>query len=321
MPIDAFASSTRSCAIIQETHGSKPHLHSARPFGRYCCKVARTQEALGKVAWLRGRSFGFEGDLGLLPRTATVIGREFGPLDTLPTTIHFLTEAGKEPAATARLLLPNLEVAREQETRHGLALEQLYQIVRGPGSGDLAAEISRLCVLRQFQGSKALLALFARILEECKAWGVSHLLGATNLESNSPEDATIAYRLACHQGLLSPLWRAEPRSRMAPVSSPPPSRYPLQQRLLALRGEFTGLKLPRTLMLLIKMVGARIIGEPVLDPYMGLFSIPIVVDLDAIPPATARLLARSWRRRGARRPSTSPGFPHRPVHPRSGDTQ
>lgn len=212
-----------------------------------------------------------------------VVFSESDDLDHLDTTIHFIAHIGDQYVGAARLLLPNQEVASANNLALGVSLEQQYRIVHGVGPSVLPAEVSRLCVLPELRRSRALLILFSEILRESRKRGVTHLLGAASLETSSAEDAAMAYTIARHQGLISLDWRMEPRALLAPTPSFPPSRYSLLQRLCALHGEFSELKLPPLLSLAVRKMGARIVGEPVYDPYMRVYALPIVAAVDSIP--------------------------------------
>jgi predicted GNAT family N-acyltransferase len=253
----------------------------------YKCRVAHKQKEFDQVARLRCQCF--KEEQGLLASVKFPVEREFGPIDTLESTIHFLVTANETPVGTARVLLPNQELARESNSRLGLVLEKQYRLVRGLGRRVKAAEISRLCLLKQSQGTKALLTLYAAILKASRRLGLTHWLGATNLETASLEEASKAYHIAQAKGLLCRGWRLEPREPTTLVESSHS------------HGELATLKLPPILGLLCKMVGAKIAGPPSFDAYMGRYSIPIVIDLDRIPPATRRLLALSRRRGKVRR--------------------
>jgi len=194
---------------------------------------------------------------------------------------------------TARLLLPSPEVAQAGGYRLGLALEREYEIVRGPEPGVLAAEVSRLCILRRHCGTRVFLEIFSTLYAESRSWGVTHWLGATNAETDSPEDAVLSYRVARHQGAASLQWQMEPRASAAMA---PPSQvrlYSTWQRWLARCGALGGLELPSTLALLVKRLRARVAGSPCYDFHFHRCSFPIVIALDDVPPAT---LASAERR-------------------------
>lgn len=247
--------------------------------------IASSQKELDDA--LRVRDQVFRQEMNLLRRDPFRIAREPNAFDTLETTIHVVAYSGPTPVGTVRLLLPNPEVARDNGTALGIDLERKLALSGVWRAGMLVAEATRLCVRREWRHSDAVLRMTCALYRESRAWGVTHWVGCTNVETDSAEDAAIAYQVARRRGLVSSTLRAAARAqvtRSAPMSAP---LYTPTERARAGRGEYDGLHLPDTLSFLVRKLGARFIGEPVFDAEFRMYAIPLVIDLDAIPVRTA----------------------------------
>ncbi|QSQ16849.1 N-acyl amino acid synthase FeeM domain-containing protein [Myxococcus landrumensis] len=244
-------------------------------------RVAATQRELDDVARIRWAVFG--GELGLLSAQSALSRREVTCVDTLDTTVHVLVYAGHEPVATMRVALPNAEVAANQGGKVGLEMEQRVDLSGLLQPGRVVAEPSRFCVLPKWRRSEAVTWLQAGMYVESLRRGVTHWIASTNLETDSPEDALLSWRVAAHRGWLSPNWRvAVPDPRRAPVQPRKPYYTP-EERAQAAQGLLDGLRLPRAPVLFARTMGARFISEPLYDTYFQWFTLPLVMALDEVP--------------------------------------
>ncbi len=247
------------------------------------CLVATTQKHLDDALRVRWTVFGSE--LGLIAHHPPAL-REVHCFDTLETTLHFIVYDDQRAVATARLLLPNPEVARTIGRPLGIDLEQKLDLSSLCVPGITPAETTRYCVLRRWRGSEALLLLNAAMYQESRRRGVSHWVAAANMETDSLEDAQLVCLVATHEGLVSARWRVEPRVRPEGPTEPVAPLYSPLQRQRAREGVLDNLRLPRTLGLFSRKLGARFVGDPLYDTQFRRYALPLVSALDDIPPST-----------------------------------
>ncbi|WNG18282.1 GNAT family N-acetyltransferase [Cystobacter fuscus] len=248
------------------------------------CRVATTQRELDDALRIRWAVFGAE--LGLLGSTLPPAPREVNCFDTLETTVHLIVYAGDAPVATSRLLLPNAEVARAMGGRLGIDLERKLDLSAMEGPGLVFAETTRLCILKSWRNSEAILWLQAGIYRESRRRGVTHWIASANMDTDWAEDARLAAQVACHQRLMSPHWRAR---ALAPQTPPAVAHTPIYtelERERARQGRLEGLRLPRVLSFLARRMGARFIADPLYDSGFRRFSLPLVAALDEVPART-----------------------------------
>ncbi|MCP3139292.1 N-acyl amino acid synthase FeeM domain-containing protein [Pyxidicoccus xibeiensis] len=247
------------------------------------CVIASNQRQLDDALRVRWAVFGAE--LGLLgaPPPAP---RDVSCFDTLETTLHFIVYADDKAVATSRLLLPNTEVARTAGLRLGIELEQKLDLGSVDEPGMRLAETTRYCVMSGWRGSEVLLRLQAEMYRASREHGVTHWIASANTETDSSIDALIAFQVAARMKCVSPRWKVTPHESSQPPETPEAPLYTPEERLRACQGHFDGLRLPRTLSLFAKKLGARFIGEPIYDARFHRYSTPLVAALDAIPSNT-----------------------------------
>jgi putative hemolysin len=251
------------------------------------CLVATTQRQLDDALRIRWAVFGEE--LHLLGGPTPLVPREVDCFDTLPTTVHLLVYAGSKPVATARLLLPNPEAAHLSGNRLGIALEQKLDLSGVNAHGLSLAESTRFCILKEWRNSEVLVRLQAGLYRESRRLGVSHWIASANTETDSAEDAALVFQIAAHQGWVSPRWRVRTLAAHAPPLVPRAPLYTPLERLHARLGQLSGLRLPRTLALFARKMGARFMGAPLYDAGFRRFSMPLIAGLDEIPASTLAL--------------------------------
>lgn len=242
--------------------------------------IADTQ---GKIADAqRVRYHVFVTEKGLVDRHAAMLGREMDGFDDLETTLHFIAYVDGFPAATARLICPNPDVAQRIGQPLGVDLAARYDLGPFVGGGVSVAEVSRMCVVPEHRGAAVLRALYLAMVCESLRVGLTHWVGAGNAETDALEDAEIAYRIVERDGLVSPRWRVV--SRPGASASGPSVRpfYTLAERARARSGDLQGLRLPRTLSTFGRLA-ARYMGRPIRERGYTVCSLPLVVDLaDAV---------------------------------------
>jgi hypothetical protein len=191
--------------------------------------------------------------------------------------------------ATARLLLPNTEVARSTHGHLGIDLEQKFDLsgVRAPSMR--LAESTRFCVVKDYRRSDVLVRLQSCLYQESRRRGVTHWIASANTETDSAEDAALLYQVADHKGLVHPRWRVRARERSQPPAVPRAPLYTPAERERARLGWFDSLRLPRTLGLFAHKMGARFLGEPLYDAHFRRYSMPLIAALDDVPASTLAL--------------------------------
>ena len=250
------------------------------------CRVATTQRHLDDALSVRYTVFGAE--LGLLGSSAPSAPREVNCFDTLATTSHVVVYADEVPVATARLLLPNQEVAHATGRRWGIALEEKVDLSSVDGTGLLFAESTRFCVLNPWRHSDALLWLMAGLYWESRERGVTHWIASANMETDAEEDARLVYQVAKYKGWLSQRWHVPSHSSPPPPETPLAPLYSEWERAGARRGQLEGLRMPGVLSFFARKMGARFISEPLYEPAFQRYSLPLVAALNEIPASTLR---------------------------------
>ena len=257
------------------------------------CRVATSQRQLDDALRIRAAVFGTE--LGLLGGTAATTLREVNGFDTLETTVHLVVYADDTPVATARLLLPNPEVARATGGHLGIELEQKLELSGVGGPGLVFAESTRFCILKPWRHSEALVWLQAGLFTESRRRGITHWIASANMETDSEEDAHLIFQVAAHQGLVSQRWRARAHAPPEPPATPSAPRFTPLERARARQGQFHGLRMPRVLSFFAYKMGARFIAEPLYDTGFHRFSLPLVAALDEVPARTLACFASLGR--------------------------
>lgn len=251
------------------------------------CLVATTQRQLDDALRVRWNVFGEE--LRLLGGALPPVPREVDCFDTLSTTVHLVVYAGSKPVATSRLLLPNAEVSLLTGRKLGIALEQKLDVSSVEGPGLSLAESTRFCILKEWRHSEVLVRLQAGLYQESRRLGVSHWIASANTETDCAEDAELVFQVAAAHGLVSPHWRVRTLACHASPELPEAPLYTPLQRARAHQGQFEGLRLPRTLALFSRKMGARFMGTPLYETGFRRFSMPLIAALDDIPATTLAL--------------------------------
>jgi hypothetical protein len=252
--------------------------------------VARNERQIADAERLRWIVYGEEERLlGASDRTDE---RESDGYDFSDATTHLLVYAGREPVGTVRLTLAR-PLSSVSSRPLGLPLESNCVLIGFDQPRMVVAEVTRFCVLRRFRGTRVTAALFGALRIESERRGVTHWVAVANMETDSSEDAAIAYQLIQARNLLSGGLRAQPRGRALPPGAGQRRLYTDEQRLNAARGELGALKLPHVLALFAGKMGARYLGPPYFDTRFNVFAAQLATDLAELgdKPAAARALS------------------------------
>ena len=239
--------------------------------------VARSAQAVADAKQVRWQVYREEE--GMLPADAAARELEVEPVHARGPVADLLVYSGTEPVGSLRL-----QVGQATSTGglggSGLELASKLALSGFNERGTVLGEVTRFCVLRAFRGTRAAALLFSGLRRESALRGVSHWLAAANMETDSSEDADIAYRLVQQKDLVSRDFAARAREASGPTPSPRRSLYTDDQRRAARSGCLTALTLPKTLALFATKMGARYLGPPIYDHYFNVFALPLAVRLE-----------------------------------------
>ncbi|MFO0757144.1 MAG: GNAT family N-acyltransferase [Byssovorax sp.] len=193
------------------------------------------------------------------------------------------------PMGAVRVLWARSAVGLAHGWRSGLPIEGVYDLGALAGS-TAVAEPGRLCVLAGARNSGVALHLIDAVFDACRERGVTMLLAPANTETDAIEDVAILAQILAAKGHVSTEHRLV---RKVPAGAPVEAERPLydaEQRARAAAGDLSGLVIPRTLKLYLRL-GARFIGDAIFDPKFGLFALPMIVPVAAqnllAPPAAS----------------------------------
>jgi hypothetical protein len=247
--------------------------------------VARDSKAVADAKQVRWQVYREEE--GMLPADAAGGELQVEALHAERRLTDLVVYSGVEPVGTLRLQL-GFAANTTAGGGLGLDLESKFVLSGFDEPGTLAGEVTRFCVVRAFRGTRAAALLFSGLRRESELRGVTHWLAAANMETDSREDADIAYRLVQQRQLVSRAFGARARAVSDPAPRAQRAAYTEAQRQAARTGCLTDLKLPRTLALFAGRMGARYIGAPAYDTYFNVFALPLAVRLADLGQATAR---------------------------------
>lgn len=196
--------------------------------------------------------------------------------------VQIVVYAESMPVATARLLLPNTDVARTYGWSLGLELGAKYDLGNLSRQGISLAEVTRFAVHQKYRGTAALLTLCRGLQEESRRRGVSHWTAGSTMSTDHDEDASIATAVARHKNLYSETWRVASRVARHDGAGRRKALYDERARAKAREGRWNELRLPPILQLYSMRLGARFMGEPTYDPRFRVYSLPLIVAVDDV---------------------------------------
>jgi GNAT superfamily N-acetyltransferase len=243
---------------------------------RITIKRARTIAELNLAAQIRCAVFADE--FNYLDPSHYPAGREVDGFDVLPTTVNFIGLVDREPAATLRLLFPNLDVAKRCNIQRGLNIERALALQR-IGPDVQLAEIAHSSVLKAYRRTGIMRHLYVAAYEETIGRGCTHWVAVGNTETDCEADAATVYRLLQARGYWLSEFGATHRTCSAPPSAPRYPLYSLGQRDQVQRGDRVGVALPRTLKLFATKLRARYFGGAFFDGDFRVFAMPLIIQM------------------------------------------
>lgn len=232
-----------------------------------CIEVVRAMTPEEKSRCYRVRYDVFTSETGYIRKTDPR-GEETDEFDALPTTFHFLALYNGTPAGTARLLLPNPEVAKRKGTVFGLPMEELFDISEYREKRLRIGEISRSCVKKRFKSTKTIFHLWRELIEFALERNITDLVTNVNPETDKLDDALVLYRYLKEKGLFTGDVSVTPKKGTTGKKSG--FRFPLIKGGAGV----ADITLPQTLKLFTK-VGILFTGKPVYSEKIDMCAMPM----------------------------------------------
>lgn len=169
---------------------------------------ARSKEHLDLAQALRARCLYDE--LRLARRSPALVARDISELDLLVTSHHILVLRGDEPAATARLALPNPELARAIGSPLGLELELSFAL--DAFRHHAVAEVAKVFVSGNHRHTLALATLFRGMIELSRELHLDTWLGGVDCATSDESVASGMYATLLAEGRVHPELVATPKA-------------------------------------------------------------------------------------------------------------
>ncbi|MDD5066700.1 MAG: GNAT family N-acetyltransferase [bacterium] len=213
--------------------------------------------------------------------------------DLFPTTTHFLALHDKKEIAAARLVGPYPEKKTSGKAGvFGLPMEEIFDLSDYKKKDMLPYEISRSCVLEEHRMSRVIMDIWRISIQYARQKRVCVFCSCAGTETDCSEDARVIYLLLKAMEKFHPVIFTPP-VREIKINLRP--RYVLYDRKLSSEildrkelsnedvrhYESLGIKLPSTLEYFIR-IGARFTGPPHLFPAFGMYTMPMILELDKI---------------------------------------
>jgi hypothetical protein len=268
------------------------------------CRVARTQADVDAAQRVRYRCIANE--LNIAVELDGRVGREISAVDNLETTHHLLLHCGQHLIGTARLALPNRDVAEASGTHLGFELEHEFEL------GELSmirhglAEVARLCILEPWRRTAAALRLYEGLYCLSRELGVTHWIGAVDCQTSRTEEARAMRVCLENENLAHYKYGVTLRqSRRSDGACPESCASVEPNRAANASGRSASRPLASTLATFTRRLGARCLGAPSRHPCFPRYVMPMLVTLDELPRATLSLFDLSL---------LAPTLPERKLH-------
>jgi pyrroloquinoline quinone (PQQ) biosynthesis protein C len=248
-------------------------------------RVARTPQEVERAQRLCWRCYGER--LGIAVPEAELGRLDAGAAgDRRGVHHHVVVYAGDVLVGTARLSLPDPDLAAATDTELGFELEREVRLGELAGLGARLAEVSRLCIIGE--RPRAAVQLYAGAYALSRALGVQAWIGGVDCQTRCLAQARRIHARLERLGLLSDRFRVE--ARLGDVDGrqgAAPAVVPhLPRPTYGAKGAEQARRLPRALNAFTRRLGARCVGLPVPHPALPRVILPMHVELDQIPAAT-----------------------------------
>lgn len=238
------------------------------------CRIAETRKEIDDA--LRIRHLVFAQELKNIDPVRHAIPREVDPFDMLETTIHFVAYIDGVPVGAARMLMPNVEIARATNTLFGFDLESKFDLTGLVQKNMRPAETMRYCVLASARNKPVAGAMIREAARISRRLGITHWLGSATIETNTPESAARIESVGATLGFVHRDIRIAPRTITCASNDIRPHFIDTSRRCLS-QAPPSNVEFPRVLTMYARRLGARIIGPPLYDTRFRGYSIPILM--------------------------------------------
>lgn len=251
--------------------------------GQLQVRVADRPQEVDEALRLRYRVFAEElgarlGDADTAPSAsgAAAAARDRDVFDAHCRHLIAVDDRSGSVVGTYRVLLP--EQARQLGFLY--ADREFFLSWLNPIRHDLV-EMGRACIDRRYRNGMALMLLWRAMREFVACHGHQYVIGSCSVPAHDGGiRAACLYRQLAAEHLAPPNQRVWPRNRL-PIES--------LARRATVEGSAAEVAVPALLRGYLK-AGARILGEPHLDPQFGCADFPVMLEVAALAPRlTARL--------------------------------
>jgi hypothetical protein len=237
------------------------------------CRIAESRKEIDEA--LRIRHVVFAQELANIDPVRHAVPREVDPYDMLETTIHFVAYLDGTPVGTARMLMPNPEIARATGTVFGFDMESKFDLASLAQKNIMPAETMRYCVIATARNKPVAASMVREGIRISRRLGITHWIGSATLETSTPEDAARIESVGANLGFVHRDIRIAPRTVTCPSNDLRHVFFDTSGCLSRLPP--SNVHFPRILAMYARRLGARIIGPPLYDARFRGYSIPIVM--------------------------------------------
>jgi L-ornithine Nalpha-acyltransferase len=238
------------------------------------CRIAESRKEIDDA--LRIRYLVFAQELENIDPVRHAIPREVDSFDMLETTIHFVAYLNGAPVGAARMLTPNVEIARVTNTLYGFDLESKFDLTNLARPNIQPAETMRYCVLASARKKPVAGVMIREAVRISRRLGITHWLGSATLETTTHETAARIESVGATLGFAHRDIRIAPRTMTCPSND-------IRQHFLNTsacrlsQSPPSNVEFPRVLTMYARRLGARMIGPPLYDARFRGYSIPILM--------------------------------------------
>jgi hypothetical protein len=244
-------------------------------------RLAKTQHDVDSAQRVRFQSIAM--DLKISVATDPRVGREISSVDNLETTYHLLLCCGQEPIGTARLALPNREIAAVTGCSFGFELEEEFDL-HGLSAIPRLAEVARVCVLGPWKRTTAVLRLYEGLYCLSRELNVSHWIGGVDCQTSHADEAELMRSVLEHRNLIDPRFCVEAHS--PPAENIDSCAFYSDHERARAKERPGKLRIASTLATFTRRLGARCIGRPARHPAFPRYVMPMLAALDELPEST-----------------------------------
>jgi len=244
-------------------------------------RLAKTQHDVDRAQRVRFQSIAR--DLKIAVALDPRVGREISSVDNLETTYHLLLCRGQELIGTARLALPNREIAAVTGCPFGFELEEEFDLSSLSAIPRLA-EVARVCILAPWRSTNAVLRLYEGLYCLSRELGVTHWIGGVDCQTSRADEAELMRSVLEHRNLIDPRFCVEAHS--SPAENTDSGAFYSDHERARAKERPDKLRIASTLVTFTRRLGARCIGLAARHPAFPRCVMPMLAALDELPEST-----------------------------------